>query len=92
MVKRHWSARKFVRSGLMIVISVALIFGAFRLSTAGSLTPSASPAGTLNALNEIWNVLASDSYDSSGISADPNGSAIQISKCIIVRLQGGTCP
>ena len=54
----------------------------FAVANAGSLTPSASPASTFYTLSEIFNPLANTSYDSSGISADQNGSVIEILRYI----------
>ena len=92
MTERSASARKFVRSALMIAMSVAIVVGVFRFATAGTLNPPAAPTtGTLTSLASISDALFG-SFDSSAITADPNGSAIQIAKCIIVRVNGGTCP
>ncbi|HXV27225.1 MAG TPA: hypothetical protein VD862_04360, partial [Candidatus Paceibacterota bacterium] len=48
----------------------------------GSLTPSASPAGTFYTLGQIFNPLASTSYDSSSVAADADGSILQIVRYI----------
>ncbi len=58
---------------------------------AGSLTPSSSPAGTMHTVDAIYDSLAGSTYDSSGISADNNGNALEITKCIILKTQGGGC-
>jgi hypothetical protein len=92
MTERSVSARQFVRSVLMIIVSIAIIIGVFRLATAGTLNPSSDTTiGTLNSLASISDALFG-SFDSSAITADPNGSALQVTKCIIVRINGGTCP
>ena len=76
----------------MIAVSVAIIVGVFRFATAGTLNPPTAPTtGTLTSLASISDALFG-SFDSSAITADPNGSAMQIAKCIIVRVNGGTCP
>jgi len=51
-------------------------------ATAGSLTPSAAPGSTMNTLGEIYDSIASDSFDSSAILADADGSLIQHLKFI----------
>lgn len=51
-------------------------------ATAGSLTPSASPASTFRTLSEIYDAIASDSFDSSSITASSSGSLIQHLKYI----------
>ncbi|HUO75567.1 MAG TPA: hypothetical protein VMU12_01440 [Candidatus Paceibacterota bacterium] len=92
MTEGKKNSRSFARSLLMVIISVALIFGAYRLSNAGSPTPPAAPtSGTLDSLASISAALIGP-FDSSGVIADPNGSALQISKCIINRLHGIPCP
>lgn len=75
----------------MVLVSVALIVGAFRLSVAGSLTPPAAPAGTMNELEEVYDALVGD-YDSSAVVASRNGNALEISKCIIDKVNGSPCP
>jgi hypothetical protein len=81
-----------MRSALIVMLAVGLIGGVFYLTSAGSLTPSAAPAGTMRALSSVYDSVASAGFDSSAISADPHGSAFQIAKCIAARMTGGTCP
>lgn len=88
--------QKKPKHGIFFRVSVFIFSGfivAFVLRSveAGSLTPSTSPAGTFYTLGQIFNPLASSSYDSSGISADSQGSALEITKCIITKLHGGSC-
>ncbi|OGN29848.1 MAG: hypothetical protein A3A33_00995 [Candidatus Yanofskybacteria bacterium RIFCSPLOWO2_01_FULL_49_25] len=67
------------KATIVVLASFAILFvGAH----AGSLTPPASPASTMYTLSNIWDTIASGTYDSSGISASGNGSAIQILKQI----------
>lgn len=75
----------------VFAISVALIAGILHMVQAGSLTPSATPASTFHTLSEIFNPLASTSYDASAIASSSNGSALGIAKCIIYKLHGGSC-
>lgn len=82
-----------MRNIFIIIISVLVLTVLFRLTEAGSLTPSAAPAGTMHSLEEIYAPLASSGYDSSGVTAAKDGNALQISKCIILKITGGTpCP
>ena len=66
-----------------IIFSVLLsVFLAFAfLASAGSLTPSAYPTSTMNTLEEIYNSVAS-TFDSSGLSANANGSVLQMLKYV----------
>jgi len=89
-VKRRWKIA--FRHIAIVVTSSSLIFVFFRLSQAGSLTPIAAPASTFNTLKEIYDSLASDSFDSSSITASKSGSVLNVSKCIVSRMTGGTCP
>jgi hypothetical protein len=66
-------------------LSVLLLAG---VATAGSLSPSASPASTFNTLAEIYNSIAS-TFDSSAISASQNGSLLQHLKYIEANLSNG---
>ena len=60
-----------------VILAVALI-GA----KAGSLNPPSSPASTFYTLSQIFNPLASGSYDSSGVAANANGSVLGILRYI----------
>lgn len=85
------SRGNFFRSLAIIVISLMVIGVAFRLVEAGSLTPSATPASTMNSLEDAYNALVG-TFDSSSITKDLNGSALEVSRCIITQIDGGTCP
>ncbi|OGN08280.1 MAG: hypothetical protein A2750_00465 [Candidatus Yanofskybacteria bacterium RIFCSPHIGHO2_01_FULL_45_42] len=84
--------KKLIRETAIIILSVLAIVAVFRLVQAGSLTPSASPASTFNTLSDIFNSLASGSYDSSAITANANGSSLQIMKCALQKIRTGSCP
>lgn len=84
--------RKILRQSGVIGVSIFVIVSVFRLSRAGLLTPSSAPAGTFNAANEIFDALASAGFDSGSVTAVKHGNALQISRCIINRITGGTCP
>ena len=61
------------RSSVVAAISLfVLALGA----TAGSLTPSAAPAATMHTLTNIWDTIASTTYDSSAITSNQNGSLL----------------
>ena len=83
--------RRWVRRLFVVVISAFAVIFILQKVQAGSLAPSSSPAGTFYSLGTIFNPLASTSYDSSAITADSGGSALQITKCIITKLNGGNC-
>lgn len=86
------ATKKNLRQAGVIVVSIFVVGLIFRYSTAGSLTPSAAPASTMQSLQNVYDALASSGFDSSGVTASRNGSALQISKCIIQRITGSTCP
>ncbi len=92
MERRGIGFRKFVRTAAMIAVSAAIVFGVFRLTEAGSLTPPASPAGTLDSVASLSDALFGTAFDSSAITASSNGNVLEVTKCIIQRLNGGTCP
>lgn len=72
--------------------AIGVIIGIFAFTDAGTLAPDASPAGTFHDNSNIYDAIASAGYDSSSITADANGSAFQVAKCIIGRITGGSCP
>ena len=86
--------KRRIRNALIIIVSVAVVTAVFRFTEAGSLTPPGiAVVPSLNTLSEIFAPLVSTSYDSSGVTADKNGNALQITKCIIQKVTGGTpCP
>ncbi len=76
------------------ILAVAAIVVGVLLRTvvfAGSLTPSAAPAGTMRSLAEIYTPIAG-TYDASGVTPSMTGSAIQIARCAARKVQGATCP
>jgi len=76
---------------MIITISVLSIMGVLSIVRAGTLSPPSSPDSTGFTLGEIFNPLASASYDSSGIASESAGSVIEISKCILEKMHGGDC-
>lgn len=69
---------KIIAGAVVLIVFVVSVLGV----TAGSLNPTSAPASTFYTLSQIFNPLASTSYDSSGIAADQNGSVIEILKYI----------
>ncbi len=84
--------KKVVREILILIISIVGVIYLVKIVQAGSLTPSGPPASTMKTLQEVFDPLASSSYDSSLVTADVNGNALQIMKCIISKINTGTCP
>jgi hypothetical protein len=84
--------RRPLRSTLIVVFSLLITGGLFRLVDAGQLYPNASPAGTMNTIKNSYDALASGSFDSSAITGAKHGSALRISRCIINKLAGSPCP
>lgn len=87
--------RSRYRKTIRVTIELAVIAGGVlyytHLIRAGSLTPSASPAATMRTVEEVYNSLASSSFSNSGLASDFNGSAIEIAKCAITKIEGGSC-
>lgn len=85
-----------VRRGLFfrVAVIVLAVFGVATILTvaqAGSLFPVASPASSLRTIGEVHDAISSSSFNSSGYTAKSNGSAIEIAKCVITKMQGGSC-
>jgi hypothetical protein len=89
MIFRHTMSRRL--RAVVLFFGVVITSLVLRISYAGSLTPVAAPAPTMHTLSEIYNPLASTSFDSSAITADSDGNALQITKCIISKQNGGNC-
>lgn len=88
----HARFKRFLRGASVVGLSVFISFFLFRLSTAGSLTPSAAPASTMNSVEEVYNSLVG-TFDSSAVVASSQGNALQIAKCITSAMTGGPgCP
>lgn len=83
--------KKVVRVMIVFVLAIGMGFYYFGVIRAGSLSPSAAPAGTFRTLGEVYNALFSTSTSFSSLSASSSGSAIQISKCAINKLEGIPC-
>jgi hypothetical protein len=83
--------KNFIATILIIGIDILTIFAIIKIVEAGSLNPSGAPAATMQSVQNIYDSLASTSFDSSSISGASDGSAIQVMKCIITKLQGGSC-
>ena len=84
---------RVARGVLIVALSVVVVTALFRLTEAGTLTPIASPASSSESLENLYSAIASAGFDSSALSASKDGSALQIAKCIIAKMTGGTpCP
>lgn len=87
------NAHRLIRSAAIVSGSVVVIVGVYAMTGAGSTQPPDVPTvGTYRDQSSIFDAIASETYDSSLITADPNGSAFEIAKCIIGKITGGSCP
>lgn len=78
--------KKFVRPSLAALVA---FFALALIATAGSLTPSASPAGTMYSLANVYDVIASSGYDSTLVAANQNGSLLGMLKYINANMPTG---
>ena len=74
----------------IIIVSVATVVSIARLVEAGSLNPGSAPGSTMYDATAIHNALVG-TFDSSAIASSSSGSAIQIARCILERMGGGSC-
>src|SRR3989344_5010471 len=81
----HKKPSRILKIFSFAAIAMTLLLGAGMVK-AGSLTPSASPAATMRTLQEIYDSIASTTFDSSSISASSTGSLIQHLKYITNNL------
>ena len=86
-MKNKISKKSLVFNILVIVLAVLITSLVVK---AGDLIPSSSPSSSMKSLEEIYNPLVA-TFDSSGVSASSTGSALQIAKCAITKIQGGSC-
>ena len=86
-------SRKLTRFLRLLIVLVAVVITSFvlRIGHAGSLTPASAPGSTMYDLSDVYDPIASGSYNSSAITADRNGSALEIVKCIINKQHGSAC-
>jgi len=63
-----------------------------RAVQAGSITPPASVTTTMNTAQDIYDAIASSTYDSSSITSTLSGSVLQVTKCLIDKVNGAPCP
>lgn len=85
--------KRYLPTAAAVLVCMLIIVFAFRLSEAGTLAPTSPPAGSMRSLNEIYDALVGTTYDSSAVVASRSGNALEISKCIIQKITGGTpCP
>ena len=89
--KKDKITKKFIWVAIGILALVLGLRLFYFTTQAGSLTPSASPTSTMRTTEEIYNPLVG-TFNSSGITASSTGSALQISQCIITKINGGNCP
>lgn len=81
--------RGTVRSVALFGASFAVLVFAFQLSQAGSLSPTALPASTMNSLSQVYESLVG-TFDSSGIVASKSGNEMAVAKCIVLKMTGQT--
>ena len=80
-----------MRRFFVAVIALFAVLGILEVVQAGSLTPTTSPAETMFSFGRVFNPIASTSYDSSSITANSDGSVLQIAKCLVEKLHGNNC-
>lgn len=73
----------------LFVVSFAMLAIIFQRTEAGSLTPTAAPAGSMNTLTEVYTALVG-TFDSSGIVASKSGNEFAVAKCIILKMTAQT--
>ncbi|MGC9603505.1 MAG: hypothetical protein ABSF47_03495, partial [Minisyncoccia bacterium] len=72
--------RKILAKSFLVVL--LSLFATFSLARAGSLTPSATPASTMNSLSDVYNAVAG-TFDSSAVTPSATGTLIQNLKYIV---------
>lgn len=78
-----------LRTVLVVALSVLVVGFIFRLTEAGSLTPSSAPAtDSMPSLASISDPIFGSDYDSSDVTAKKDHSILNWTKCIIGQLKG----
>ena len=80
----------FLEIGIIAVITISAVLITRFIATAGNLIPPGPPASTHKTFAEIYGPLAGN-FDSSSVTASSTGNALQIARCLIVKMDGGTC-
>ena len=62
-----------------------------RITEAGTITPPASVGVTMDTAQEVYDAIASSTYNSSGVTSTLNGNILQVSKCLIDKVNGSPC-
>ena len=87
--------KAILKNSSIVVISLIIVYLAIQaisyVTYAGNLNPNNPPSATMTNLTEMYDIIAGD-FDSSSIVADPDGNAFQVVKCIISKINTGTCP
>ena len=89
---RSSAMRSTIIQTSLVAVSALVAIAVVRIVTAyaGSLTPSAAPAATMKTLTEVYDPIAGTSYTST-VTASSSGDILQLTKCAVTKLQGGTC-
>lgn len=84
--------RRILLEGLFALIIIWSIWSVTRVA-AGNLTPPSSVSPTLQPPTNIYQALiATSGFSSVSLATSSTGSAIQLTKCIIQKLNGNSCP
>lgn len=82
------SKTKIFKYAAIYIVALFLLFGVFQVVSrvrAGNLNPGASPAATMDSLEDVYNITVG-TYDSSGVSADADGDILEQLKAIKERM------
>ena len=88
-MKTASSFKRRVRKTAVFISSFFIIGLLFRVSEAGVLDPTFSPASTMNTIELTYQALVG-THDSSAVVASKSGDAFQIAKCITRKITGQT--
>ncbi len=89
---RKQKIKRIIQDSIIVAVSVGAVVSVMQWVQAGNLNPTGAPASTMRTLSEVYDPLASISFDASSITANPNGSAIKIMRCAIKKFRGQGCP
>ncbi len=85
--------RRRVLIECLFALAIILSIRAATRVAAGNLTPPGSVSSTMQPPNTLYQALtATSGFSSVSLATSSTGSAIQLTKCIIQKLNGNSCP
>ncbi|KKS17762.1 MAG: hypothetical protein UU76_C0033G0002 [Parcubacteria group bacterium GW2011_GWC1_41_7] len=84
--------RIFIEGVLLIaIIAMVYILKSDAMARAGVLTPATTTAPTMMSGSDIYSALVGTNFSSATLTPTMNGNALQVTRCVIKRVEGEAC-